>query len=305
MTVEKQELFAEIHQLLLDTSLFAAGSLLMAIILLLSVLRPTLIKPITSIVHAATALANVKHSITKSSDRLEVITQNIDAVQTKTNVQMDSVMQTASSVDNIITQIHHRENAVSTQVERIARSSESIEPMVQGLDTAHAGEVRKLAESSNQESTSISQEIKEMQRGIAQIRQVTAETTETLNRMFREVRDMQRSFHRVNKAVDVQASDGSEVLDALRILQEKTEQVRRGTEELQKASRVIHKVIEHLKDISQDVHERTVDVQQAGKRIAASLNIAARLIGEGTYGVPPVLQDPHQRGIAHPSLSAS
>jgi methyl-accepting chemotaxis protein len=307
---------------------------------------------------------NLKNSITESSDGLGVITQHMDSVQTKTHVQMDSVMQTASSVENIITQIHHLENAVTTQAQEIARSSQSIEHMVQGLDSvrsivhqahktteelsrlsetghqmlqhlmealtriteqsafleqtnatlvniatqtnilamnaaieaAHAGEtgrgfavvageVRKLAESSNKESASISQEIKHMQTGIEQIRQVVLETTNTLNYMFTEVRDMQGSFHTVNKAVEVQASNGSQVLDALGTLQETTEQVRRGSDEIQKASALIHQVVENLKHISQDVSESVVDVQKASQNIAASLN-SARQLAEGTYEVP-------------------
>ncbi|MDR3115558.1 MAG: methyl-accepting chemotaxis protein [Treponema sp.] len=81
---------------------------------------------------------NLKIAITESSDGLEVITQNMDSVQDKTNIQMDSVMQTAGSVENIITQIHYLEDAVNTQAERIAHSSESIEQMVEGIDSVRS-----------------------------------------------------------------------------------------------------------------------------------------------------------------------
>ncbi|MHB9291557.1 putative methyl-accepting chemotaxis protein [Hollandina sp. SP2] len=307
---------------------------------------------------------NLKVAITESSDGLGVITQNMDSVQDKTNVQMNSVIQTALSVENIITQIHYLENAVNTQAERIAHSSESIEQMVEGIDSvrsivhqahrtteelstlsaigqkslnhlteeltriaeqsafleqantalvniaaqtnilamnaaieaAHAGEagkgfavvagaVRNLAELSNKESASISQEIKNMQTGIEQIRQVASETANTLTRMFMEVTDMQGSFNTVNTAVDAQASNGSQVLEALGTLQETTEQVRSGSDEIQKASVSIHTVIENLKHNSQDVSDSVVDVQQASKNIAGSLNIA-RMIAEGKYLVP-------------------
>jgi methyl-accepting chemotaxis protein len=149
-----------------------------------------------------------------------------------------------------------------------------------------AGEVRSLAELSNKESASISNEIKNMREGIEKMRQVSTGTVDTLGSMFTEVTDMQTSFNSVNTAVEAQASNGAQVLTALTSLRETTEQVRTGSEEIQKESNAIYKVVKDLKNISEDVNGSILDVQKASKKIAASLEVAQK-IAEGHYLVPP------------------
>jgi methyl-accepting chemotaxis protein len=149
-----------------------------------------------------------------------------------------------------------------------------------------AGEVRNLAESSNKESSSISNEIKNMRDAIENMRHVSTETVETLGGMFTEVTDMQASFNSVNSAVEAQAANGVRVMDALTSLRETTEQVRTGSDKIQKESGAIYNTVEDLKNISKDVNESVLDVQRASKGIATSLNIA-RMIAEGHYLVSP------------------
>jgi methyl-accepting chemotaxis protein len=308
---------------------------------------------------------NLHVSIRESSDGLGVIARNMESVQSKTDIQMESVVQTADSVEEIIKHIGSLENAVDVQADTISRSSASIEQMVgdinsvrtvvhqahtttgnlsksseagrkmlhnlteeltriadqsafleeanaalvniaaqtnilamnAAIEAAHAGEagkgfavvageVRSLAELSNKESASISTEIKNMRDGIENMRQVSTETVDTLSSMFTEVTDMQSSLNSVNAAVEAQASNGAQVLSALTSLQETTEQVRTGSDEIQKESDSIHNIVVNLKNISKDVNDSILDVQKASKRIADSLEIAQK-IAEGHYLIPP------------------
>jgi methyl-accepting chemotaxis protein len=308
---------------------------------------------------------NLHLSVKDSSDGLGVIARNMDSVQNKTGLQMESVIQTSESVEEIIGHIKSLEDAVETQADVISRSSNSIEQMVKDIDavrqvvrqadetTGHlskssetgrkmlnnlreelkqiaeqstfledantalikiaaqtnllamnasveaahagesgkgfavvAGEVRNLAESSNKESASISIEIKNMRKGIEKIQKVSDETVNTLEGMFTEVRGMQASLGTVSSAVEAQAANGDQVLNALTSLRETTERVRVGSDKIQKESQSIYKTVKNLQTISKDVNGSVFDVQKASKDIAASLDIAQK-IAEGHYLIPP------------------
>ncbi|MDR2068475.1 MAG: methyl-accepting chemotaxis protein [Spirochaetaceae bacterium] len=303
--------------------------------------------------------AELHVSIRRSSDGLEVITRNMESVQSKADGQIKSVDQTAESVEGIISHIRSLDAAVETQGQNIDESSDSIEKMVQdieairevverahetttrlsqasaagqkmlrtlsedlgriaeqsafleeanaalvniaaqtsilamnaAIEAAHAGEagkgfavvageVRSLAESSNKESGTISQEIKEMREGIDRIRQVSVETVDTMEQMFREVMDMERSFSRVMEAVEAQASNGGRILTALATLRDTANQVRTGSQMIKQESGSIHDIVENLKHLSRDVNESVTDVQTACQGIAASLE-AAKTIAAG------------------------
>jgi uncharacterized coiled-coil DUF342 family protein len=143
-----------------------------------------------------------------------------------------------------------------------------------------------LAESSNKESASISDEVKKMRDGIERIRKVSADTVETMGSMFTEITNMQSSFSSVNTAVEAQASNGNRILKALITLRETTDQVRTGSDEIQKESDSIYKTVESLKVISREVNESVRDVQRASEGIASSLGVAQK-IAEGHFLVPP------------------
>jgi methyl-accepting chemotaxis protein len=265
-----------------------------------------IIKHIRSLENAVDVQAD---TISRSSESIEQMVNDIDSVRsvvqeahkTTGNLSRSSEAgrKTLGNLTDELTRIADQsvflEEANAALVNIAAQTN--ILAMNAAIEAAHAGEagrgfavvageIRSLAELSNKESSSISNEVKSMRDGIEKMRQVSIETVNTLGSMFTEVTDMQTSFNSVNTAVEAQASNGAQVLKALSSLQETTEQVRTGSDEIQKESDLIHKVVEDLKEISKDVNESVLDVQKASEKIADSLEIAQK-IAEGRYLIPP------------------
>ncbi|MDR2759064.1 MAG: methyl-accepting chemotaxis protein [Spirochaetaceae bacterium] len=241
-------------------------------------------------------------NIDESSDSIEQMVKDTEAVRKV----VEGVHETTAKLNHASAAGQKMLRTLSEDLGRIAEQSAFLEEanaalvniaaqtsilaMNAAIEAAHAGEagkgfavvageVRSLAESSNKESGTISQEIKEMREGIKRIRQVSVETVDTMDQMFREVTDMESSFSRVMEAVEAQASNGGRILTALTTLRDTTEQVRTGSRMIKQESGSIHDIVEGLKHLSRDVNESVADVQTACQEIAASLEAAKTVVG--------------------------
>jgi methyl-accepting chemotaxis protein len=276
-----------------------------------------------SVIQTSESVEGIIKHIQSLDDAVEIQGQNIG--QSSETIErmvsdIESVQQVVAQVHETSARLGHASEAgqkmlknLSEELGRIAEQSAFLEEanaalvniaaqtsilaMNAAIEAAHAGEagkgfavvageVRSLAESSNKESTSISDEIKNMKDGIERIRDVSSETVETMDGMFREITDMQTSFDSVMKAVEAQASRGTRVLTALTALRETADQVRNGSGEIERESGSIHDVVESLKSISQEVNESVADVQKACQGIATSLDVAQK-IAQGRYLIAP------------------
>jgi methyl-accepting chemotaxis protein len=265
-----------------------------------------IIKHIRSLENAVDIQAD---TIARSSESIEQMVGDIDSVRTvvrQAHTTTGNLSRSSETGRKMLNNLTEELTRIADQSAFLEEANEAlvniaaqtnILAMNAAIEAAHAGEagrgfavvageVRSLAELSNKESTSITEEVKNMRDGIEKMRQVSAGTVETLGSMFTEVTDMQASLNSVNTAVEAQASNGSQVLTALTSLRETTEQVRTGSDEIQKESDAIHNVVENLKSMSKDVNDSILGVQEASKRIADSLEIAQK-IAEGRYLVPP------------------
>ena len=97
------------------------------------------------------------------------------------------------------------------------------------IEAAHAGEagrgfavvaseIRKLAESSTKESTSIATEIKSMENAIANMDTAAKDTTNLMESLFQGIHNMEDMFHTISQAAEEQVSGNTQILDSLKVI---------------------------------------------------------------------------------------
>ncbi|QQO07823.1 methyl-accepting chemotaxis protein [Breznakiella homolactica] len=242
----------------------------------------------------------VQRQVTNIGDSASAIEQMVASISSLRSI----VTETAKVTDTLSASSEEGQktlNSLTEELEKISAQSAALQDanhtisniasqtnilsMNAAIEAAHAGEsgkgfavvaeeIRKLAESSEQESHSIAAEIKKMEDAIQEITKVTRETVHTMDTIFTDIKSVDTSFTRVNDAVEQQSAGGAQILSSLADMREITGRVSGGSEAIQTQSNTIHDEVEKLKTISYEVGESTREIREAAHGISLSLERA-------------------------------
>ena len=236
-------------------------------------------------------------SIAKSSKAIEHMVSNVDSVRSiavETRKTADTLMQSSESGNRMLQkltgdlkQIEERSVALLKANKTISdiAGQTNILAMNAAIEAARAGEagkgfavvageVRKLAELSSKESEAISEEIKKMEKVIEQIGEVSQTTVDSMDTIFLGIKNMGSSFGEVNKAVDIHAAEGTQVLDVLKIVRQTSKDVQDGTSLIHEQGTVIDKEVNALETISEELTKTVHEMRASEKNVKLFLEKA-------------------------------
>ncbi|MCL1931152.1 MAG: methyl-accepting chemotaxis protein [Treponema sp.] len=238
--------------------------------------------------------------ITQSSAAIEEMVAHIDSIRQVANnagKTADMISESSSTGQVKLNRLAEEIKGIQEQSITLQNANKTIADiaaktdllaMNAAIEAAHAGEagkgfavvaseIRKLAELSTKESEGISEEIKKIEKRITQITAVSSDTVKSMESMFTEIKTLDQSFGVMNNAVEEQSMGGSQILTALRALQDITGKVKEGTDNIYQQSDAIQKAATMLESISQKVASQAIEVNDASGRITAHLENAKEL----------------------------
>ncbi|MDR3301617.1 MAG: bacteriohemerythrin [Spirochaetaceae bacterium] len=234
-------------------------------------------------------------SVEKSSSAVEEMLANIEEV-TRTlvkNAENMSILADASEqghsglvqvVENIKDIAEESENLlqINTLMQSIA-SQTNLLSMNAAIEAAHAGEagkgfavvadeIRKLAESSSEQSKTISTTLKKIAASIQTIRSSTDNVREKFTAIENGVRTVAEEEERIRGAMEEQGEGSKQVMEAVSAVQEITLQVKTGAASMLDAGKRMSGECVNLESLSTEISNGMFEMEKGADQINTALS---------------------------------
>jgi methyl-accepting chemotaxis protein len=195
--------------------------------------------------------------------------------------------------------VHDRVRVISEQSEGLVETNQVIAgiasqtnllAMNAAIEAAHAGdsgrgfavvadEIRKLAERSSEQAQATEGELKSIKASIDEVVVSSREADESFSMIFDEIRTLGELEREVNGAVAEERIGSSEVLKALGQIDEATQSVRLGSDEVERGSEAIGDAMRELSQITVEIRGGMAEISSGASDINAAVATVQSLSG--------------------------
>src|SRR5574344_1353309 len=235
----------------------------------------------SSVIEASSAveemIGNIKavdSSVVKMSEEFNVLESN-----TKNGMEKNS------AVNSLIQKIAEQSSSMfeaNTVIQNIAEQTNLL-AMNAAIEAAHAGEagkgfsvvadeIRKLAETSAEQSNKIGIELTNIQNGISDVVEASSDSEKSFLTVSSLVSSTGELVSQIKGAMEEQQSGSQQILEALRAMNDSTTEVRGAAEEMTNGGEVILKDINDLKSSTQNVNKAITEITNGTDYVTETTN---------------------------------
>jgi methyl-accepting chemotaxis protein len=253
-------------------------------------------------------------SVSQSSSAIEEMLANINSVTQTLVKNADNVkdLMEASEVGRTGLQ------EVATDIQEIARESEglleinavmeniasqtNLLSMNAAIEAAHAGEagkgfavvadeIRKLAESSGEQSKTISTVLKKIKESIDKITRSTDNVLNKFEAIDSEVKTVSDQETNIRNAMEEQGVGSKQILEAIGQLNEVTQQVKGGSLEMLEGSKEVIQESKNLEMVTQEITNGMNEMATGAEQINIAVNRVNELSGQNRDNIDILVKE--------------
>jgi methyl-accepting chemotaxis protein len=242
-------------------------------------------------------------SVTESSAAIQQMVSNINSISTNldragggfetllgaSNNGRDSMQNVIELVKDVSSQSEHL--LETNEIINSIASQTNLLAMNAAIEAAHAGEagkgfsvvsdeIRKLAESSSEQSKVIEAELKKVVTTISTIVDASAKADEAFGTVATQIKEANGLIQEIRMAMKEQTEGSQQVLEALDDIQNITVQIRDGSLEMNQGAAMILKEMTRLESISLKVQKSTQDIARSSETIGQNIEEIVQVTGK-------------------------
>ena len=249
-------------------------------------------------------IQNQSEGVSNASSAVEEMIGNIQSVNQSVEIMSQSFSQLEVTSRNGIDQ----QRFVDEQISEVSKQSKSLQDantaiadiasqtnllaMNAAIEAAHAGEfgkgfavvadeIRKLSETSSEQSKKISAELHKIVDTINNVVEASAKSTESFGEVSNLIAETDNLVKQINSAMEEQQVGSRQILDSLSIMNNSTSEVKTASHEMKEGNQMILKEIQNLQNttlvIKQSMNEMAVGAKHMNDTSSALSNISAQV----------------------------
>jgi methyl-accepting chemotaxis protein len=254
----------------------------------------------TSVSQSSSAIEEMLANIQSVTNTLIKNTENVNDLSSASEVGHTGLQEVAEDIQKI-----SRESEGLLQINSVMKSIASqtnLLSMNAAIEAAHAGEagkgfavvadeIRKLAESSSEQSKTIGSVLKEIKGSIDKITSSTENVLTRFEAIDKGVKTVADQEINIRNAMEEQGQGSKQILGAIGRLNEITQQVKGGSEEMLEGSKEVIQESKNLEKVTQEITGSMNEMASGTEQINVAVNCVNEICNKNRENINLLVQE--------------